>query len=370
MKIKSLIVTVAILAALSVAAYFLTQPPASPAADPRVGQPLVDRATVGKAAQIRITADGKTVGLAKQPDDSWRVTSYYGLPVDFSKLSGLMNDLVGAKVQRFVTASPERLDRLEFKDHKIALLDAAGHELWSLTIGKNAGTGGCFIRFGSSQKAYLTTYNPSLDTDAKNWADSALLNLKPADIAKVEIGFDHAPAVTVARPKAGASFTAAATTPGRELDTDKINSLLEQFTNLRFSDTKDLADPEAAAAKQHSRTLKFTTFGGKTYTLALGRKPAEKIAQPAAPNKAGAKSAPPKTETIPAGPVFAFISCSDASAPINALMKKRAFEIYDYSYTSLPEKPADLFVAAPAPPPALKKPAPAAKSTAKPPVKP
>ncbi len=375
MKLKTLIVTVVVLAALSVAAYFLNRPPPSPAADPRVGRPLVDRAIVDQAAQLRLTADGKTVQLVRQPDASWRVASYYDLPADFDKLSRFVTDLANAKIQRFVTANPERIDRLDFKDHRIELLDPAGHALWSLTLGKNADTGGVFVRFDDEPKTYLASLDPLLDTDAKNWADSALLNLKPADIARVEIGFDGAPAVTVSRAKADAPFTAAATPAGRQLATDKINSLLEQFTNLRFSDTADQADPDAIAAKQHSRTLKLTTFSGKTYTLALGRKPEEEIARPAektpaarpAATSAGAppKPAAPETETVPAGPVFAFIASSDAAAPVNAMMQKRAFEIYDYSYTSLPEKPADLFVAA-APPPPAKPAAPAAKPPAKP----
>jgi hypothetical protein len=63
-----------------------------------------------------------------------------------------------------------------------------------------------------------------------------------------------------------------------------------------------------------------------------------------------AKPEEPKVETIPAGPVYAFITTSDPAAPINALMKKRAFQIYDWNFTSLPQKPDELFEPIPAPP--------------------
>ncbi|MGA3008243.1 MAG: hypothetical protein ABSE59_10165, partial [Opitutaceae bacterium] len=109
----------------------------------------------------------------------------------------------------------------------------------------------------------------------------------------------------------------------------------------------------AAAAKQHSRTFKLTTFAGQTYVLTLGRKPEEKSNQAATPP--AAKSQVAATKTVPAGPVYVFITCSDAAAPINALMKKRAFEVYESAYTGLPGTPDDLFVAAP--PPAAKTPA-------------
>src|SRR6185295_10337980 len=71
----------------------------------------------------------------------------------------------------------------------------------------------------------------------------------------------------------------------------------------------------------------------------------------------------PEFETIPAGPVFAFVTHSDASAPINALMQKRAFQISDYTFTGLPQKAEELFEPAPPPAPAPT-PAPAAPTPA------
>ena len=74
---------------------------------------------------------------------------------------------------------------------------------------------------------------------------------------------------------------------------------------------------------------------------------------PTAPTPApDAKLLTPEFETIPAGPVFVSIAHSDAAAPVNALMAKRAFQIADYTFTSLPQKSADLFEPAPPPAPA------------------
>jgi len=60
----------------------------------------------------------------------------------------------------------------------------------------------------------------------------------------------------------------------------------------------------------------------------------------------------PVTETIPAGPVYAFIRHSDASAVINGLMEKRAFQVYESVFTGLPQNRAELFEPVPAPTPA------------------
>jgi hypothetical protein len=157
---------------------------------------------------------------------------------------------------------------------------------------------------------------------------------------------------------------------------DKVSSLLATLGNLRFSDTTDLGDANVAASKAYVRTIKLTTFDGKTVTLSLGRKPEEKkLKPPVADTKSGpaalgtatdllkkddktaaegaklepAKPLSPEFETIPAGPVFVNVAVSDAAAPVNALMQKRAFQISEYAFTSLPQKSEELFEPAPAP---------------------
>lgn len=394
MRLKTLTLCVAILAALSAVAYIARRPGPPPSKDPRIGQPLLDRAAAEKAAKLQIADQGKTVTLAREADGTWRDTSYYDLPVDFSKLSGFIGNLTDAKIDRFVTASPERLSRLEFKDTKIELQDGSGKALWSVTLGKSAETGsGRFLKYDDEKKAYLATINAWIDTDAKSWANAELLNLKPDDIAKIEVDFPAAPAsetepkkpaspattVTLSRPKKDAAWTAAPTPANEKVNAEKVSSLLNNVGNLRFTETNDLNDANVAAAKAHERTFKVTTFDGKTYTVAMGRKPEEKKLKPSAPKPEAkpteAKNAKepqkkeepakPEYETIPAGPVFVAVTSSDSSAPVNALMKKRAFQIGDYVFTSLPQQPADLFEAAPPPPPppAPTKPAASASAT-------
>ena len=430
MKLKTLALTVAALAVLSAVAWFLQRPPAAAAADPRVGQPVLDARAVNRAARIRLTDQGKTVLLVKQPDGKWLDSSYYDLPVDLSKLSRFTDDLASAKVQRLVSRNPEVLARLNFKDSTAALLDAAGKELWRLTLGKDAESGGRFVKFDDEPKGYLASLNAFLDADAKNWADSLLVDLKPDEVAAIEIGFDTGEPVAATRAKKEDTWVAARAPAGQRIAEAKVTALLSSLTSLRFQDTSDLNDPNLAAARQHSRTVKLTTFDHKTITIQLGQKPEPKKpeagSQPATPKPAdeggkpeamtqepavgsqaaapansepnlfavasanaetqnpepAAPPAPasnpePKTQNpepaaaaaaAPASPVCAFIASSDAGAPVNALMKKRAFQVYDWNLTSLPQKAAELFEPVPAPPPAEKKveaaPA-AAKSDAK-----
>lgn len=392
MKLKTLIATVAVLAVLSAIAFIARRPAPPPSVDNRLGQPVADKAAVEKAAKLRLSDQGKSVLLVRQSDASWRVASYYDLPADFSKLSNFVGSLTDAKIDRLVSTNAERIARLEFKDTKIDLLDSSDKELWSVTLGKNADTGGRYLRYGTEQKAYLANLSTWLDAESKNWANTELLTLKADDVAKVEIPFAEGGPVTVSRAKKDAEWTADKTPAGQKVKADKISTLLGSFSSLRFSDTNDLTDANATAAKANQRVVKLTTFDNKTFTVALGRKPEEKKLKPptaTADGKTGPaslgsasdlakkegeakpvgeakpeenKPLAPEYETIPAGPVFAFITSSDPAAPINALMAKRAFQIAEYTFTSLPQKADELFEPAP-PPPA---PAPAKPEAAKP----
>lgn len=391
MKLKSLVIAVVVLAALSAVTFFVQRPKPPASADARIGQPLAAAATLEKAAKVRLADQGKTVLVVKSADGTWRVPGYYDLPADFAKLARLVSDLTEAKLQRLVTTSPERISRLEFKDTQIAFLDSSDKELWALTLGRIAENGGRFVRFGSEQKAYLTNLNADVDVEAKNWADPQLLNLKPDDIASVELSFpdDGAKVVTATRAQKGDAFAAGKAPDGQKLKAEAVTNILSSFANLRFSDTSDSTDPNALAAKAHARTVKLGTFDGKTVTIAIGRKPEEKIIKAPAPAADAAKGGPasvldalpgekkdtpagpdaakpdagpaktlePATETIPAGPVFVFITHSDAGAPVNVLMQKRAFQTAEFAFTSLPQKSDDMFEPASPPAPAPEKPA-------------
>jgi hypothetical protein len=367
MKLKTLALAVAILAVLSAITFIVQRPAPPPSADARIGQPLAPAATLEQAAHVRLTDQGKVVLLVRQSDGTWRVPGYYDLAADFTKLTKLVSDLTGAKLQRLVTSNPERIARLEFKDTQIAFLDASDKELWSVTLGRTAENGGRFVRFGPEQKAYLANLNADVDVDAKNWADTQLLNLKSDDIARIELSFpdDGGGTLIATRAKKEDAFAAEKAPDGRKLKSDSVTNLLGSFTTLRFSDTSEPSDPNAVAAKSHARTLKLTTFDGKAVTILIGRKPEEKIVKAPAPAADAAKSGPAAlldadkkdagpaktleaaTETVPAGPVFAFITHSDATAPINALMQKRAFQVAEFAFTSLPQKPDELFEAVP-----------------------
>jgi hypothetical protein len=360
MKLRTLILAVAVLAVLSAAAYLGNRPKAAPPADPRVGRVLLDPDTAAVAAGLVVEDQGKRVELTRGPGGSWTDASYYNLPADAGKISQLARDLNEAKVERLVTVNPERLAHLGFKDSSIAFRDSSGREIWRLVIGNEPDSGsGRFIRFGDEPRAFFSGLHVWLDTDPKAWADTRLLDLKPDDIASVKIPFESGAPVVASRAKKDSPWTTGTAPTGQRISADKLAPVLTSLTSLSFSDTADKGDAAAAAAAQHMRTVTLKTFDGRTITISLGRKPEEKRLKATAADakeglaslgkltdtKAEAKPAVPEFDTIPAGPVFAVITSSDAKAAINDLMKRRAFEVDDYVFTGLPQKPDDLLEA-------------------------
>ncbi len=360
MKIRNLAITVALLAVLSVVAYLSNRPQAAPSADPRVGKALLDPDTVSKAAGIVVADQGKKVELARSADGSWKVTSYYDLPADFDKVSPAGSGPQrgeGRPIRDGQSGAP-RAPRIQGLANRAQRF--RGKEIWRLTLGKSSDSGnGRFIRFGDEPKAFFSGMHVWLDTDAKGWANAQLVSVKQDEVAKLEIPFDAGPSVVVSRSKKDAPWAAADIPSGKKLLPEKVSSVLSTLASLRFSDTTDPKDPSVAEAAKHMKTFKLTTFGGTTLTVALGRKPEEKRLKPPVPDakeplaslakgadgKPEAKPITPEYETIPAGPVFVEISSSEPKAPVNELMKRRAFQVEEYSFTALPQKADELFEA-------------------------
>ena len=378
---KKVFLAVALLAAASGLAYLATRPGSPAPADARVGAFLVAPETVSKAACIRLSDTSGDVTLRRGEDGAWVVAEYHGFPADFRKLTQLMDSLLGAKVDRFVTASAERLARYELKGRSVVLEDASGAELWSLTLGKTTETGARLLSFGDEKKAFQSQLSLWLDVQPKSWAEPTLTRFSAEEVARIEFATPGSQPLVLSRSKKEDSFAAEGGAKERKVRADKVNTLISTLGSLRFSETTAKDDGKAAEAAAHYRRATFTLFDGTSISIDHGRKPELKVPKapkPDSPEGAPAtgeatdtssKAAEPAFDTVPAGPVFVSIRSSDSTAVINALMQKRAFQVADYAFSSLPSSAEELLepLASPAPvvPPAS---APAPQAPAIPPM--
>src|SRR5690606_2866369 len=136
-------------------------------------------------------------------------------------------------------------------------------------------------RFGDEQKAFRTRLSAWLDTTSRNWADAALVDLKPEQVARIEVELPDADPIIATRENAEGRFAIENAPEDRQLRASSVNSLLTTLTGIRFNDTSSAGADEVAAAREHQRKVTLTTFDGQTLTIALGRKPEQTIVKPA-----------------------------------------------------------------------------------------
>ncbi|MDX2186267.1 MAG: DUF4340 domain-containing protein [Opitutaceae bacterium] len=336
MNLKPLLLTVGLLAVCATATWFLTQPPPQTAADPRVGSPLVDTGLLESASKFQITQAGKSIELTRSENGTWTVPSYHNLDADLERLAQVAEGLGNATWKSFVTNNPESLKRLDLGSLTVTVT-ADKHQPVQLQLGRTFEGGGRFVRLGEEQKAFLTDLSVWIDSDPKSWVNSALLPIKAEDIASLEVPLSDGRRVTIKRTSPTEAYTSAEVPAGKQLKASQVTSATSALTALRFSETRDVNDKDYVAATAHARSLKVTTFAGRTFAIDLLQSPAPPPADKTGTASDQASSPEPvATATPPPQPVFVRIRDSESASRLNTAMTNRAFETYSYVPSSFP----------------------------------
>jgi hypothetical protein len=347
MKLKTLTIIVAILTGVSILSWFFESGPEAPEADARVGTSLVDDPTIEKTASVFIRANGSEITLKSTDtgDSPWLVQEYHDLPVDFKKLSTLVQNLRDAKVMRFASANADRIAKMDFGDSIIELRDDGGEPLLSVELGRTLSSGGRFVKFSGEDKAYVASLSAALDTTPKNWANTALVPVDQAKVTRFEIGFESDEPLVVTRQNGDSPWASEGLTDDATLNAGAINSLLKQVTGLRFTETADPDSEKVVHARDHARTFTLGIDDGSSYTVSIGREPAPP-APPPEPTDGDATATPPPAPK--AGPVFVFVESSDTGSEFNNRMKKLGYEVSEWTFTGMPDnRSAFITLAAP-----------------------
>ena len=369
MNLKTLSISVLILAILSGIVAWLNRPVIATDTEPRVGHSLLADIAANETTDLTISREAETVELKQDDEQIWRVTSYHNLPADAEKLRRLVQELAGAKIVRVVTRNPERASRLGLGGSSVTFNSSGSSS--TITFGKNAQRGGRYLKLDDADDApvYLTAATTFLDTTAKNWATADLTTFEAADIKQLEIKFAAGEQIAITRDDADAEWQAVGLAPDERLRSAGISSLLNQLSSLRFTETASPDAEAVVAASAQQSTFKLTTFSDETLTVSIGRQPEQIVIKEDAADPVAAvvelttaPGAPPEnpenaleemTETIPAGPVYVSFDGPTNLAPLVGAQSTLAFQLADYIFTGLPAERAGLIDHAPPPPPAV-----------------
>ena len=335
MKIGSLLITVIVLAILTIAGYMLRNSSLrSPVEDPRVGQPLLEREALAQLETIEISKDGDRVELQADEEGEWVVRTLYDLPVDFGKLSTFVQNIVDANIGRRITALPERLERLDLDRGRVRLTSVDGDFLLDITYGKSLPGGGTAFLLDQENTAYQATASPFLDANSTNWAAKTLYEFEADDVAGIQFSLADE-SWGVRREDKDKDFVSTTPSDERSPKQSEITSVISQFSNLRFTQVNERDEVEATeewkGAQNNARSLRFTLFSGESITVKMSRyepPPSEDEEEPT---------------TSTAGQVtYLRISSSRADHPINRFMDELNFEASSYTFDNIPTEISEL----------------------------
>lgn len=306
MKLKHLAIAVALLAVVAGGVWRFASRDTATAFAPGealAGKSLVDAGVLNDTTWIEVSErNGPSVAMIEE-GKQWVLPEYYGIPVRFQKLADFTRTLREAKVDRFVTSNPERLERLDLGQATVSLKATGGDVLWEMQVGESGPAGGHFIGLKDHEGAFLTSTRFFVDTTPANWAVKKPLDIDPDDISGVTIHFPDETRLRLVRSEPGGEFSAGDLDDGETLDRSRINRSLQSLVDATYREILPNDDPDVVGARENARRLTLTTFDGYDYNIAIGRRPGDPAAVVAAPDPAPARE-PDRPATVSSSIIF------------------------------------------------------------------
>ena len=258
MNSKSLITLLGAAVVLGGTAYFM-QSGSRPAAAKLNGKTILPGLSVADVARVEM---GKLTLAASA--DGWKVESLHGYPADREKIAENLMKLTELKVGQ--VAHGRKLGT----EAKIALKDAAGKELATLTLGdkhtkKASGQAamygggypdGRYVAFEGETVLVKDTLD-AYDGEVRSWCNTRIASIPSADVQAVK--YAHGKDVVELTKGTNSVWTLKGLTDKEELDTSKTYSLDSALSYLDFN---SVADPKLTEAE-----LGFAT--GYVYTVTV-----------------------------------------------------------------------------------------------------
>jgi hypothetical protein len=176
-------------------------------------------AQANSATEMTVFKGSSTPSLTvHKQNEQWTVAERANYPADISKLRGLLQSLSDAKIIEEKTSNPASYPVIGVED---PLKPEAGGAEVSISVadGKHAvivgksSPEGSYVRRAGEEKSYSVAPAISVDAEPRFWIDTKLLDLKTAEIQKVDMKFSGAPAYLIHRAATPPAAAPVAATP-------------------------------------------------------------------------------------------------------------------------------------------------------------
>jgi hypothetical protein len=282
MKIRSLIIIILLLGAVSAAAYFLKSTVLSPK-DPVEGRLLFANLPVNEITDFEIKSADHTARL-QFSDGRWVVANKFDYPADFNKVNRLLRGLKDAVIIRSLDDSPESLSRLALRDPdsgaraaeegaRVLLKDQNGKVVTSIMIGSerkapNAqASPGQFVKLPDENKIYLVTGQLYVsDANPVEWVDRMILDIRPDAVKQISCYTNdtNEKIFSYERSEPGKDFES--TGPSYNLGPQDVYLIATGLTLLDMLDVTP-ADPEQTEHLDSPMVFEFVTFDDMVYRI-------------------------------------------------------------------------------------------------------
>jgi len=273
MKIKPVVILFVILCLITLLLTLFSRQPRSEALR-SFGNPILPRHLIAQIAQITLTEKNseKTITLQKKDNDIWRIPNYYNAPANFTRIAKLIDDLEASKIQRAVTANPERLQRLGLNARTVAFYDAQSNEIYNISIGDFTPEGGLYVQLHKNDLCY-EAYPPVFYTASPDeWLAREFFQFDIQNIHSLEFQISPDCTAKFQRDDQGKwQMIQPQLTEGQSLKNDMPESLLRQILDIKVFQHKLITDPYAQAALQKARLFELTLKDGQKFSFKIGR---------------------------------------------------------------------------------------------------
>lgn len=239
----NLIMVALLLVQAGLAAYMLW--PSSTVGE--AGTPLLGEIDASAVTAMTIVEGDNEIGFEKLGSD-WAISGTNGFTTnedsdDTNKVVAVLDKLLTIDGNRLVTKTPSSHKRLQVAadDFVRKVTIATGDGEQTLYIGSSAGSGATHVRLDGSDEAYLTNQINSfeLNTGASSWIDTQYFSVESNDVTAFTLEnkngtfvFERGEPETEGTP---GLWTMADLPDGRELDQTKVNTMVNQATNIRMT---------------------------------------------------------------------------------------------------------------------------------------
>lgn len=265
-----------------IAAVFLSEGAAGPAADPLAGRKVMPEFAqrVDSVGHITLVRGGVKTSFIRK-GNGWTVEEKSGYPADNAKVQQMVLGLADLTYVEPKTRKPDLYSRLELEDPSkkgakstlVTASDSKGSLLGEIIAGKRkvdelgGGNDGVYVRTPGDAQTWLARGTLDLSGETADWLDKKLLDL-PADAVKsVTLKQPDGAALTFARAKAGAPFALEGTVPaGKKLKADALSDPAGALADLELSDVKPSA---GVVLPKQANTARYQALDGLVIEVTL-----------------------------------------------------------------------------------------------------